>query len=83
MDLDHNAIVAFSKSWGLFYLIAFALGVLVYTFWPSNRKRFQLFCYSQGGTQPRPPQPAWVGYLACAKHMEPAKRPQKKLLIGV
>ncbi|QOF75647.1 cbb3-type cytochrome c oxidase subunit 3 (plasmid) [Aminobacter sp. SR38] len=40
MDLDHNSVVAFSKSWGLFYLIALAVGVLVYTFWPSNRKRF-------------------------------------------
>ena len=40
MDLKHDAVVAFSKSWGLFYLIALTLGVLVYTFWPSNRKRF-------------------------------------------
>ena len=24
MDLDHDTLVAFSKSWGLFYLIAFA-----------------------------------------------------------
>lgn len=40
MDLNHDFLVAFSKSWGLFYLIAFAVGVLVYTFWPSNRKRF-------------------------------------------
>jgi cytochrome c oxidase cbb3-type subunit 4 len=40
MDLDHDTLVAFSKSWGLFYLIAFSLAVLVYAFWPSNRKRF-------------------------------------------
>jgi cytochrome c oxidase cbb3-type subunit 4 len=40
MDIDHDTLVAFSKSWGLFYLIAFAIGVCVYTFWPSNRKRF-------------------------------------------
>jgi cytochrome c oxidase cbb3-type subunit 4 len=40
MDLDHDTLVAFSKSWGLFYLIALFIGVLVYTFWPSNRKRF-------------------------------------------
>lgn len=40
MDIDHQAIVAFSKSWGLFYLIALAIGVLVYTFWPANRDRF-------------------------------------------
>jgi cytochrome c oxidase cbb3-type subunit IV len=40
MELDYQATVAFAKSWGLFYLIAFAIGVLVYVFWPSNRSRF-------------------------------------------
>ncbi len=40
MDIDHNSLVAFAKSWGLFYLIAMAIGVMVYAFWPSNRKRF-------------------------------------------
>jgi cytochrome c oxidase cbb3-type subunit 4 len=40
MDFDHQTLVAFSKSWGLFYLLAMAAGVLIYTFWPSNRKRF-------------------------------------------
>ena len=40
MGLDHQTLVAFAKSWGLFYLIALAIGVLIYAFWPSNRKRF-------------------------------------------
>jgi cytochrome c oxidase cbb3-type subunit 4 len=40
MDLDHETLVVFSKSWGLFYLIALSVCVLVYTFWPGNRKRF-------------------------------------------
>lgn len=40
MTLDHDAIVAFAKSWGLFYLIAMAVGVMVYALWPSNRTRF-------------------------------------------
>ena len=40
MDLDHDTLVFFSKSWGLFYLKALAVGVLIYTFWPSNNKRF-------------------------------------------
>lgn len=40
MNLDHETLVAFSKSWGLFYLIALATGVVVYALWPSNRKRF-------------------------------------------
>ncbi|HWL05141.1 MAG TPA: cbb3-type cytochrome c oxidase subunit 3 [Xanthobacteraceae bacterium] len=40
MEFDHQSLVAFSKSWGLFYLIAMAVAVLVYALWPSNRKRF-------------------------------------------
>jgi len=40
MELDHESVVAFAKSWGLFYLLALAAAVLIYTFWPSNRKRF-------------------------------------------
>jgi cytochrome c oxidase cbb3-type subunit 4 len=40
MGLEHETLVAFAKSWGLFYLLALSLGVLVYTFWPANRKRF-------------------------------------------
>ena len=40
MDFDHQSIVAFAKSWWLFYFIALSIGVLVYVFWPSNRKRF-------------------------------------------
>ncbi|MGE3740874.1 MAG: CcoQ/FixQ family Cbb3-type cytochrome c oxidase assembly chaperone, partial [Geminicoccaceae bacterium] len=31
---DHETLVAFAKSWGLFYLIALSVGVLIYTFWP-------------------------------------------------
>jgi cytochrome c oxidase cbb3-type subunit 4 len=38
--MSHEFLVAFSKSWGLFYLIAMAVGVLIYAFWPSNRRRF-------------------------------------------
>ena len=40
MDLDHATLVAFAKSYGLFYLLAMTAGVLIYTFWPGNRKRF-------------------------------------------
>ncbi|MBS0550369.1 MAG: cbb3-type cytochrome c oxidase subunit 3 [Proteobacteria bacterium] len=38
--MDHDTFVAFAKSWGLFYLMAMAIGVLLYVFWPSNRRRF-------------------------------------------
>ena len=40
MDISHDTLVAFSKSWGLFYLLGFFICVCVYAFWPSNRKRF-------------------------------------------
>ena len=40
MDLTHDITVWFSKSFGLFYLLALSLGVLVYVYWPSNKARF-------------------------------------------
>ncbi|CAK7261319.1 cbb3-type cytochrome c oxidase subunit 3 [Shinella yambaruensis] len=40
MEIEHNSVVAFAKSWGLFYLIALAAGVVIYALWPGNRKRF-------------------------------------------
>lgn len=41
MPLDHDTLVAFSKSFGLFYLVVLSIAVLVYAFWPGNRKRFE------------------------------------------
>jgi cytochrome c oxidase cbb3-type subunit IV len=40
MPFDHDTLVWFSKSFGLFYLLALSLGVVVYAYWPSNKKRF-------------------------------------------
>lgn len=40
MELSHQLVVAFSKSFGLFYLLAMTLGALVYALWPANRDRF-------------------------------------------
>jgi cytochrome c oxidase cbb3-type subunit 4 len=40
MNFSHDTLVWFSKSFGLFYLIAFSIAVLVYVYWPSNRKKF-------------------------------------------
>ncbi|TGT84560.1 cbb3-type cytochrome c oxidase subunit 3 [Mesorhizobium sp. M5C.F.Ca.ET.164.01.1.1] len=36
----HDAVVAISKSWGLFYLLALSAGVVIYAYWPSNRAGF-------------------------------------------
>ena len=40
-ELSHDSLVYFSKSWGLFYLIALSIAVVVYAFWPSKRKTFE------------------------------------------
>ena len=37
MSIDHDILVWFSKSFGL---IALSIGVLVYAYWPSNKKSF-------------------------------------------
>ena len=41
MTLDYDNLVWFSKSFGLFYLVALSLVVLVYAYWPANRKPFE------------------------------------------
>jgi cytochrome c oxidase cbb3-type subunit IV len=42
MGFDHHeTLVWFSKSFGLFYLIALSIGVAVYAFWPKNRDLFE------------------------------------------
>ena len=37
----HDDLVWLAKSAGLFYLIGLSLVVLVYVYWPSNKKRFE------------------------------------------
>lgn len=40
MDLSHQSLVLIAKSFGLLYLVALSIGILVYAFWPSLGKRF-------------------------------------------
>jgi cytochrome c oxidase cbb3-type subunit 4 len=40
MSFDYDTLAGFAKSWGLFYLIAIGIGVLIYTFRPSNKPAF-------------------------------------------
>jgi len=40
METDHNSMIVIAKSFGLFYLIALSIGVLIYAYWPSNKQRF-------------------------------------------
>ena len=41
MELAHETLVWLSKSFGLFYLVALSIGVVIYAYWPSNKKRFE------------------------------------------
>jgi len=41
VEFDHGAVVWFSKSFGLFYLIGLSCLVVAYAFWPSNKERFK------------------------------------------
>ncbi|WPY96550.1 cbb3-type cytochrome c oxidase subunit 3 (plasmid) [Limimaricola variabilis] len=40
MEISHELFVGFSKSFGLFYLIALSVGITLYAFWPSLGGRF-------------------------------------------
>ncbi|AGK56707.1 cbb3-type cytochrome oxidase, subunit CcoQ [Hyphomicrobium denitrificans 1NES1] len=40
MGFQHDTLVWFSKSFGLFYLIGLSVIVLIYAYWPSNKKQF-------------------------------------------
>jgi len=40
MNLEHDTLVWFSKSLGLFYLIGLSITTVVYAYWPSNKKTF-------------------------------------------
>jgi cytochrome c oxidase cbb3-type subunit IV len=41
MDINHDTLVETAKTWGLFYLIGFSICVMIYTFLPSNKQRFE------------------------------------------
>ena len=40
MPFDHDTVVGFSKSFGLFYLVTLSVIALVWTYWPSNKQGF-------------------------------------------
>jgi cytochrome c oxidase cbb3-type subunit 4 len=41
MALAHDTLVWLSKSFGLFYLLGLSAAVLLYAYWPSNKRRFE------------------------------------------
>ena len=40
MQIDHDTLVGFAKTFGLFYLIAMFAAAAVYAFWPSKKAEF-------------------------------------------
>ena len=52
--MDHDIAVWFSKSFGLFYLIVLSVIILVYAFWPSNKKQFDEAAKSILGNEDKP-----------------------------
>ena len=54
MGVTHDTLVWLAKSAGLFYLIGLSLIVLAYTFWPSNKKRFERAALSILDEEDRP-----------------------------
>ena len=54
MAFDHETLVWFAKSAGLFYLIALSLVVLVYAYWPSNKSQFDRAAQSILDSEDRP-----------------------------
>jgi cytochrome c oxidase cbb3-type subunit IV len=40
MQIDHDTLVVFAKTFGLFYLIAMFSAAVIYAFWPSKKGEF-------------------------------------------
>lgn len=40
MNIEHETLVWFSKSFGLFYLLGLSVIVVIYAYWPNNKKQF-------------------------------------------
>lgn len=41
MSVTHDDLVWLAKSFGLLYLAAMSIGVLVYVYWPPNKRKFE------------------------------------------
>jgi cytochrome c oxidase cbb3-type subunit 4 len=52
--MDNDFAVWFSKSFGLFYLIALSIIIVAYAYWPSNKKQFDEAARSILGHEDKP-----------------------------
>lgn len=61
MQTTHEWFVELAKSFGLFYLIALSIGVVIYAYWPSLGKRFDKAAKSILDDEEGPVQPTKAG----------------------
>jgi cytochrome c oxidase cbb3-type subunit 4 len=54
MSIDHDTLVWFSKSFGLFYLIGLSVCVVAYAYWPSRQHEFDRAANSIIGEEDKP-----------------------------
>jgi cytochrome c oxidase cbb3-type subunit 4 len=54
MDIAHDTLVWMSKSVGLIYLVALSVVIVVYVYWPSNKRRFDAAAQSILEDEDRP-----------------------------
>jgi cytochrome c oxidase cbb3-type subunit 4 len=54
MSFDHDTLIWFSKSFGLFYLVALSLVIVLYVYWPSHKRRFDQAAHAILDDEDRP-----------------------------
>ena len=54
MDIAHETLVWFAKSYGLLYLLGLSAAIVVYAYWPSNKRRFERAAQSILDEEDRP-----------------------------
>ena len=59
MELDHETLVRFAKSFGLFYLMGMFAVAAIYAFWPANGKRFDQAAKSVLEDEDGPGERSW------------------------
>lgn len=40
MNIDHEFLVGFAKSYGLIYMMVIFFSAVIYAYWPSNQSKF-------------------------------------------
>jgi len=54
MMVEHESLVWFARTFGLFYLMALSAAVVAYAYWPANRRRFDRAAHAILDDEDRP-----------------------------